>query len=176
MRLKTLLPTLGMALASATASAQKVTYDYDKGTDFTKIRTYAWTHTQEELRDELNHKRIVAAVDSQLTAKGLTRVQEGGMADVLVAYGAGFERNLAINGSSSGWGGAVYRGNRTGSARTEEILTGTLVVAMVDPETKSIVWRGTATRDVDQNASPEKHDKSINKGVAKLFEHYPPKK
>ena len=98
------------------------------------------------------------------------------MADVLVAYGAGFDRNLGISGSSSGWGGAVYRGNRTGSARTEEILTGTLVVAMVDPETKSIVWRGTATRDVDQNASPEKRDKNINKAVAKLFEHYPPKK
>jgi hypothetical protein len=40
----------------------------------------------------LNHKRIIAAVDSQLATKGLTRVQEGGMADVLVAYGAGFEK------------------------------------------------------------------------------------
>ncbi len=176
MRLKTLLPTLGLALASATASAQKVTYDYNKGTDFTKIRTYAWTHTQEELRDDFNHKRIVAAVDSQLAGKGLTKVQEGGMADVLVAYGAGFERNLAISGSSSDWGGPLYRGNRSGSARTEEITTGTLVVAMVDPETKSVLWRAMATRDVDQNASPEKRDKNVNKAVAKMLEKYPPKK
>src|SRR6185436_12132437 len=117
-----LVPMLGLALASATASAQKVTYDYDKGTDFAKIRTYAWAHTQVEVQDELNHRRIVAAVDSQLSAKGLTRVQEGGMADVLVAYGAGFERNLAINGSSSGGGGPLYRGSRTGSARTEEVV------------------------------------------------------
>jgi hypothetical protein len=175
MQMKTLVPMLGLALASATASAQKVTYDYDKGTDFAKIRTYAWAHTQVEVQDELNHRRIVAAVDSQLSAKGLTRVQEGGMADVLVAYGAGFERNLAINGSSSDWGGPFYRGSRTGSARTEEIVTGTLAVGMIDPETKAVVWRGTATRDLDPNASPEKRDKNVNKAVAKMFEKYPPR-
>jgi len=176
MRIKTLVPMLGLALASATASAQKVTYDYDNATDFTKIRTYAWVHTREEVQDELNHKRIVNAVDAQLSAKGLTKVQEGGMADVLVAYGAGFDRNLEINGSSSDWGGPLYRGNRTGSARTQEVVTGTLVIAMADPETKSVVWRGVASKDLDQTASPEKRDKNINKALAKLFEHYPPKK
>src|SRR5690349_8708742 len=114
MRMNTLVPMLGLTLASATASAQKVTYDYDKGTDFTKVRTYAWVHSRGEVQDELNHKRIVAAVDSQLSAKGLTKVQEGGMADVLVAYGVGLDRNLEIEGSSSNWGGPLYRGNRTG--------------------------------------------------------------
>src|SRR4030095_4650014 len=54
MRMNTLLPMLGLALGSATASAQKVTYDYDKATDFTKLRTYAWVHTREEVQDELN--------------------------------------------------------------------------------------------------------------------------
>ena len=101
MQMKTWLPMLGLALASATASAQKVTYDYDKATDFTKIRTYAWVHTREEVQDELNHKRIVAAVDSQLAAKGLTKVQEGGMADVLVAYGVGHLAWRAVKGPRS---------------------------------------------------------------------------
>ena len=146
MRMNTLVPMLGLALASATASAQKVTYDYDKATDFTKVRTYAWVHSREEVQDELNHKRIVAAVDSQFSAKGLTKVQEGGMADVLVAYGVGLDRNLEIEGSSSNWGGPLYRGNRTGSARTQGVVTGTLVVAMADPETKSVIWRGVASR------------------------------
>ena len=55
-------------------------------------------------------------------------------------------------------------------------MTGTLVIAMVDPETKSVLWRGVASKDLDQNASPEKRDKNINKAMGKLFEHYPPKK
>jgi Domain of unknown function (DUF4136) len=97
------------------------------------------------------------------------------MADVLVAYGVGLDRNLEIEASSSNWGGPLYRGNRTGSARTQQVVTGTLVVAMADPETKSVIWRGVASKDLDENASPEKRDKNLNKAVAKMLEKYPPK-
>jgi hypothetical protein len=176
MRMQLLVTTLAMSIASATARGQSVTYDYDKGTDFSKIRTYAWTHTPAELADEINHKRVVSAIDSQLAAKGLTKVEPGGMADVLVAYGAGVDRNLQITGSSSDFGGPLYRGNRFGSARTEDVLTGTLVIAMVDPETKSIVWRGAASKDLDPKAKPEKREKNLNKAVKKMFDNYPPKK
>jgi hypothetical protein len=46
---------------------------------------------------------------------------------------------------------------------------------MADPETKSIIWRGVASKDLDANASPEKRDKGVNKAVAKMFEKYPRK-
>lgn len=174
MRMQTLVTTLGLALLSAAAQAQNVTYDYDKGTDFSKIKTYAWTRGL-ELQDDLNHRRIVAAVDSQLSAKGLTKVQPGSMADVYVAYGAEFDRNLQVNGSSSDFGGPFMRANRTGSARVDEIVTGTLVVGMVDANSKTVVWRASATKDLDTNANPEKKEKNLNKAVKKMFEHYPPK-
>lgn len=99
MRTGTLVTMLGLALVSATASAQDVTYDYDKATDFTKLKTYAWI-SGTNLRDECNHKRIVTAIDAQLTAKGLTQVASGANPDVLVAYHAGFDKNLQINASS----------------------------------------------------------------------------
>ena len=175
MRMQTLVTTLGFALVSAAAQAQSVTYDFDKGTDFSKIKTYAWVNTREELQDDFNHKRIVSAVDSQLSAKGLTRVEPGGMANALVGYGAGFEKNLEINGSGYG-GGPLYRANRSGSARVDEIVTGTLVIGMLDANTKAVIWRGTATKDLDPKANPEKRDKNVNKAVTKIFEHYPPKK
>ena len=44
------------------------------------------------LRDEFNHKRIVSAIDAQLTAKGLTPVAAGANPDVLVAYHAAFDK------------------------------------------------------------------------------------
>jgi uncharacterized protein DUF4136 len=176
MRMNTLVAALGLVIAGAvTAEAQNVTYDYDKTADFSKIKTYAWVHGQ-ELQDELNHKRVVTAIDAQLAAKGLTRVEATGSPDVLVAYNAGFDRNLQIEGSSMDWGGPLYRGNRNGSARVAEIVTGTLVIGLLDPETKSVLWRGVATRDIDVKASPEKRDKNVNKAVAKLFDHYPPKR
>jgi len=56
-----------------------------------------------------------------------------------------------------------------------EVVTSTLVVARADSETKSVIWRGVASKDLDQNASPEKWDKNLNKAVAKMLEKYPPK-
>jgi hypothetical protein len=36
-----------------------------------------------------------------------------------------------------------------------------------------VIWRSSATRDVDADASPEKRDKNLNKAAEKMFEHYP---
>ena len=174
MRIGTLLTTLGFALASATASAQNVTYDYDKSADFTKLKTYAWA-SGINLPDELNHRRIVAAIDAQLAAKGLTKVESGGGADMLVAYHARLARDVQINASSSGWGGARF-GNRTGSARTEEIVNGALAVELIDAKSEALLWRGIARKEVDPQASPEKRDREVSKTIEKVFKHFPPTK
>lgn len=175
MRIGTLVPTLGLALMSASASAQSVTYDYDKATDFSKLKSYTWVPGA-NLRDELNHKRIVAAIDAQLTAKGLTKVESGANPDVLVAYHASFDRNLQINAFSSDWGAWRYGSNRNGSARVEEIVNGTLVVDLVDAKTETLVWRGIAKKDIDANAKPERRDRNMNKAAEKMFKNFPPAK
>jgi hypothetical protein len=171
MRIATVIGTISLALLGRTAFAQDVAYDYDKTTDFSRFRTYAWVRGH-ALSDELNHKRIVTAVDSQLASRHLRPAQPGETPDLLVAYHASFDRDLQI--SASGWGGYRIGGSRSGSARAEEIVRGTLVVDLVDASTRTIVWRGVATRDVDLQASPEKREKNINKAAAKLFKHYPP--
>jgi hypothetical protein len=174
MRIATLV-TAGLALLGRTAFAQNVTYDYDKAADFSKFQTYAWVRGT-NLNDEINHKRIVDAIDVQLTSKGFAKVEPRANPDVLVAYHATFDRDLRISGFSSGWGGYRFGPNRSGSARVDKILTGTLAVDMVDAKTRGIVWRGIASKEVDVNASPEKREKNINKAAEKLFKNYPPKK
>ena len=173
MRVTTLVST-GLAVLSTTAAAQTITYDFDKAADFSRFKTYAWVRGT-PLSDELNHKRIVNAVDTQLAAKGLGKVEVGASPDVLVAYHATFNKNLQINGFSTGWGGYRFGANRSGSARVDEILVGTLVVDMVDAGSRTIVWRGTATKEVDVKANPEKREKNINKAAERLFKNYPPK-
>ena len=39
-----------------------------------------------------------------------------------------------------------------------------------------MVWRGTASQDLDPRASAEKKDKEIHKVMEKMFKNYPPKK
>jgi hypothetical protein len=59
--------------------------------------------------------------------------------------------------------------------RTNEIVTGTLIVDLVDARTKTIVWRGTAEKDINPNATPDQRDKNINRATDKLFKNYPPR-
>ena len=170
-----LLSATCLMLASAVALGQKVSYDFDKSADFTYYKTYAWVHRGGDLKDELNHRRVVNAVDVQMASKGMKMVAPE-MADILIDYKANFSRSLNVSGYSSGFGGLRFAGSRTGSARVDDVVVATLVVSMVDAKTNGIVWRGIATKDVDMGASPEKREKNINKAAEKLFKNYPPEK
>ena len=175
MRIATFVTTACVALLGTIAFAQNVTYDFDKATDFSRFRTYAWVRGT-EIADPLNHNRIVNAIDAQLASRGLTRVEAGATPDILIAYHASFDRDLQITGFSSGWGGYRFGGNRSGTARAEEILVGTLAVDMVDARTRTIVWRAMATKDIDVKANAEKRDRNIQKAAEKLFKNFPPGK
>jgi len=163
------MTTVGLAMLGAVAFAQDVTYDFDRAANFARYHSYAWVRGT-ELADELNHKRIVNAVDTQLAGKGLSRVAANGEPDLLVAYHAAFDSNLQITGMSAG----PYRFGG-GSARVEPIVTGALAVELIDARTGSIVWRGIATKELDPDVTPEKREKNIARGTEKLFKNYPPK-
>ncbi|MGD9903389.1 MAG: DUF4136 domain-containing protein [Vicinamibacterales bacterium] len=162
---------LSLVLAS-TAFAQTISFDFDRSISFGAYKTYAWV-AGTNVPDQLVHRRLVSAVDAQLAMKGLRQV-ESGEADVLVAYHASFDKDLQVTGFGTGWGGYRFGAYRSGTVRAEEILVGTMIVDIVDAATSTIVWRGTATKDIDVDAKPEKRDKNIAKTAEKLFKHYPP--
>jgi hypothetical protein len=174
MNTATLARIAAFAMLGTTVFAQSVTTDYDRSANFASFKTYAWIRGT-EVPDQLNHKRIVQSIDAQLADEGRRRVDESADPDVLIAYHVNLDRDLQINGFSSGWGAYRWGGNRSGTARAEELIVGTLVVDMIDAHTRTIVWRGTASKDVDQGASAEKRDKNARKAMEKLFKNYPPK-
>ena len=150
MRIATFATCVWLTLLGTMALAQSVTYDYDRAANFSNYKTYAWTRGT-ELTDELNHARLVRAIDAALVAKGLARVEPGANPDVLVAYHASFDKNLEITGSAHGWGPFGLGGDRTGSARVQPLLVGTLVVDISDARTSAIVWRSLASSDIRPN-------------------------
>ena len=172
MRIVTFATTVCLTLLGTLALAQSVTYDYDRGADFSTYRTYAWRRGT-ELTDELNHMRVVRVIDAALAAKGLARVEPADKSDVLVAYHANFEKNLEITGSAHGWGPLGLGGDGFGSARVQPVLVGTLVVDIADARTHAIVWRSLASSDIRPNDKPEARDKKVAKAAEKMFKHYP---
>jgi hypothetical protein len=158
----------------AVGAAQQVSVDFDRSADFSKFRTFAWT-TGTPVPDALNHKRIVLAIEQQLTGKGLVKAAVQTPSDLLVAYHASFDRDLKITGWGSGGYGPFLGASRSMSARAQQVVVGTLVVDLTDASAGSIVWRGMAASDLNPAASAERRDKSVNKAVAKLFKNYPPR-
>ena len=58
--------------------------------------------------------------------------------------------------------------------RAITIIVGQLGLDMYDAEAKQLVWRGKASKTVDQNAKPDKRQKNLTKAVTKLLKNYPP--
>ena len=173
MRMSTWLMSACLTLLASTALAQSVTYDYDRAVDFSKYKRYAWTRGT-ELSDELNHARVVRAIDAALAGKGLAKVEPSANPDVLVAYHASFDKNLEITGTAPGWGPFGLGGDRWGSARVQPVVVGTLVVDISDARTKAIVWRSLASSDITPTDKPETRDNKIAKATEKMFKNYPP--
>jgi hypothetical protein len=174
MRIATFTTCVWLTLLGTMALAQSVTYDYDRAANFSNYKTYAWTRGT-ELTDDLNHARVVRAIEGALVAKGLARVEPGANPDVLVAYHASFDKNLEIIGSAHGWGPLGLGGDRWGSARVQPVLVGTLVVDISDAWTHAIVWRSLASSDIRPTDKPESRDKKITRATAKMFKNYPPR-
>ena len=145
---KRLIPAvLAIVLAPALLLAQKVSYDYNKTSNFASFKTYAQkdgTKVGQPLIDD----RIVAAIDTELAAKGFTKAESN--PDVIVVYHVAFDQEKDISTYSSGYGGGYgaygygWGGGMGGTTSTQvrNILIGTLVIDIADA--KANRWPGAA--------------------------------
>jgi hypothetical protein len=123
--------------------------------------------------NQLMDQRILSALEEELAKKGLRKVDTGG--DVLVGYQASVKNEQQFttfnNGFGPGWGYGWGGGISTTTATN--IPVGTLVIDMMDPVKKQLVFRATASETLSDK--PEKNTEKIQKAIKKIFEKYPPK-
>jgi hypothetical protein len=184
------LMILGLSLIGASAAAQKIEIKSEKDpkADFKAIQTYRWLDpppaitttapdaaTNPNLTQEVLGPHIVSAVDRELTARGLKRV-DGPEADVQVVYYAALNVGMdskqlgSYYGYTTGW--ALPLGPApTTSMRIYE--RGTIIVDVVSPAIKSAIWRGVAATDVAQGMTLEKRIERINQAMTRVFERFP---
>jgi hypothetical protein len=155
-------------LMSVAALAQQVKTDYDRNASFTHYKTYSWSSVK--TKDPLLVDRIKSAVNSTLTAKGLTQVDSGG--DLTINAMEITKNQQTLNTFYDGFGGRRFGGFGDATTTTETYKVGTLVVDLVDTQSKELVWRGSSS-DMLSNKS-DKNIKNLNKGVEKMFKHFPP--
>jgi len=187
---RALFVALTALLMTTFVIAQDVRYNFDKNTDFGRFKTYKWVVVKDAGKaNNLAEQQIKNAIDAELASKGLNKV-DSDPADLYVAYQAGIGQEKQFSsystgfgggwGYGGGWGGGWYGpGGMTSSSTygsTDTIYVGQLVVDMYDSANKDLVWRGVASKTLDEKAKPEKQEKNLAKAVKKLLKNYPPVK
>jgi len=178
MSIRTPFMTLGLTLAVvASASAQKVTTDWDHATDWSKYKTY-YIEIQKPWGNQLGEERAIAATDSALKSRGWTRVQALDQANAAVLLNGVKQQQESATTmySGGGYGGWGYRGwgggMQTATTSTSTWNTGTLIVDIFDVQSKQLLFRGQGQATISDKAS--KNTSNLYKAVAKMFKDFPP--
>jgi hypothetical protein len=163
-----------MLLFAGKLSAQQVKTDYDRNANFGQYKTYSWE--QVKTKDALDVDRIKTAVNAALSAKGWTMVDSGGDVSVIAMEMTHNQQtlNTFYDGFGGGWGWRRFGGGGFGEATTttETYKVGSVVVDLFDTKTKQLIWRGTSSDTLSNNS--DKNIKNLDKGVEKMFKHFPP--
>lgn len=159
-------------------AAQKVKIDYDKTTDFSKFKTYAWvqgtpvmdprldTYIKKSLNDMFHH---IGMTEASVTA-----------ADIVVTYHAAINTDLsvgtALDPTFAATGGVAVPGHSiwetAGGAAAQHVNKGGLAFAILDRAANRPIWTGTAQHTVSDRPS-ERWDQ-VQKSLDKLFRTFPP--
>ena len=163
---------------AAACSSQQVGYDFDRGADFSRYRTYSWASAAQEttgdkrLDSSLVNARIRAAVDAQLRSKGY-RAAADGAPDLLIAYHAGM-KDMMKGASTQNYIGDRAQGTFTTISDIQPYHEGTLTLDILDAASRLLIWQASAKADVEQNLGPEERDARIRKVVRAMLSHFPP--
>jgi len=178
---KLFMVTFVMGLAASLA-AQKVKVGYDKSVDFSKFKTYTRLEPSTPPTRPLLYNFVVNSIDSQLSAKGLQRVDKDG--DLVLKLAGGVDYGISVTSGpplTSSYSGPAPAINSTmwtganggqGELMPAEPEAG-LELQFVDRARNQVVWSGTVTQALDQGDKPKSLELA-SKAVAKLLKRFPP--
>ncbi|ANH60045.1 DUF4136 domain-containing protein [Dokdonia donghaensis] len=181
-----LLPLLGAVLLLASCSTVRVASDYDKDTNFSDYKTFAFYKPgidKAEISD-LDKKRVLRAVEAQMLAKGFTKSSNPAVLVSIFTKAKErvdvYQNNFGFNGGW-GWGGGFWGGwggpwgwnNGFNSNTVSRTTQGTLYIDLIDANKKQLIWQGQGTAPL-VTGDVDKREERINLIVQEIMEVYPP--
>jgi hypothetical protein len=167
-----------LGFAAGCSTIYSVDYDYDKHIQFSDLKQFDWIAAPENKNvSPFVVEQIKAAVDGGLQAKGLTRTTHN--PDFMIAQHIGKKEKVDVEnygylyGHSGVYVGGAFYGPVDGVS-TYEYEEGTLILDFVHPESKHLIWRGSAKTEIHNQTTAEEREKVIGEAVAKILENFPP--
>jgi hypothetical protein len=167
-------------------SSVSTTRDFDESFNFSALKTFAWQHAEQPLTgnpkidNDLNDKRIRAAVEQDLIAKGFVKVDKAD-ADFWVAYFMNFQQRIDGSGSTISFGLGTGSGGRAGGvgwssgSTISDYEEAQLMIDILNPANQQMIWRGQGERRAYSGSNPEKITSLVNDAVVRILKKFPPK-
>ncbi|MBU3009848.1 DUF4136 domain-containing protein [Polaribacter vadi] len=157
-------------------SSSKVIADYDSEIDFNNFKTYNFFEDLGKGLNELDIKRVLSAINTELNKKGLTQNDNP---DFYINAIANYSE--AQNSNSIGIG--IGSGNRNGGFGISggipiggKKLNEEFIIEFVNAKSNAIIWEGILNSTIKQKREPEEKELHFKNIISKILTQYPPKK
>jgi hypothetical protein len=159
---------------------------HDEFASFGNYQSFAWIADKPLILGDgdqpsispLAEKKIVQAINDELTGKGFTYSENPDQADFVVAYTVGTREKIVATSYPTAyrgrWGWHLYGRYYYQTEVVHRTYTeGTLGIDIFDGKTKKPVWHGWASKTV---TSADRNDPSpaIEEAVAEIIKRFPP--
>lgn len=153
-----------------------VAYDYDRGTDFSKYKTYNYYSDMKTGLSEFDTNRLLDALDLKMKEKGFSLSDTPDFfIDIKSTEYQGVQREtvgIGVGGGGRNVGGGISIGLPIGQANINRQIS----VDFVDENKKQLFWQAVSESSFNTNATPENREARLNAIVEKVLVKYPPKK
>jgi hypothetical protein len=155
--------------------------DYDPNIDFSKMSRYGWIEPLSQnskdplLSNSLLHQRIQSAINQALQNKGYTAVSPE-TAEFLVTYHISIRDRLDADAITLGMGYGRHNwgfGTNT-NIIVHEYQAGTLIIDIVDPDGRNLLWRGSVESRLENDLSPQQRNEQTTSAIEAILAKFPP--
>lgn len=168
-----ILLTLSILLSLSACQSIRVAADYDTQIDFSEYKTFAFHKgsIDKDAISDLDKRRILRAIEEELTAKGFTKSQTP---DILIGISTKATEQVYVNQMNYGWGMGwnpwFYGG--TGFNSVSSVTEGTLCIDLIETKSNHLIWQGIGKGALTQD--PYQKEVKIKQFVHEILTQYPP--
>jgi len=182
--MKSLLLLGLLGILAACATTMQARSDFDPSQNFSRYRVFAWMEAEALIAppgaavsvSPLNRRRIVAAIESELGAKGFQKTSEREAADFVLSYTAGARDRIDVQAYPVPYRGLWHWGRPYFGSDVDVDMyrEGTLAVDVFDGATHQPVWHGWATKRISEQ-DVKNAAQQIPLAVAAILKDFPPR-
>jgi hypothetical protein len=151
----------------------KIETQQDYVTDFATFKTWNWYEQESTIAGQIDPStqtiidgRVRGAVEYRMDAKGYRKVEMSSNPHMLLAY--------HVIAEDMNYKSAEYSSGQLEQNPDDNYFKkGTLVIDIVDPQQRKLIWRGKAQGAIEPK--PRDDDKVVRQVVDQILQKFPPK-